>query len=62
MRLHKIRVEKISSFHRNKYAVRMTFDYYLLCFNFNQFDLFTKVYTITAYCIHQTLDIHNFRA
>ena len=33
----------------------MTFDYYLLCFKFNQFDLFTKGYIIPAYCIQQCL-------
>ena len=60
MRLHLIRVEKISSFLLNKYAV-MTFDYYmyLLCFKFNQLTYSLKC-IIPAYCIHQSQDKNKF--
>ena len=45
MRLHRIWVEKISLvFFKFISILSMTFDYYLLCFKFNQFDLFTEVY------------------
>ena len=46
MRLQIIRVEKISLFRIKKCAVNYTFDYYLKCFEFNQFDLCTEVYHI----------------
>ena len=56
MRLHKIWVEKISSFFPDKDSVH-DFDYYLLCFIINQFTLFAEVYHTF---IHHTLDKHNF--
>ena len=43
MCLHKIQVEKISSFSKIS-MLSITFDNYLLCIKFSQFDMFTEVY------------------
>ena len=58
MRVHKIRVEKISLFHLKKCAVNY-FRLLPVMFQVNQFDLCTEVY-ITAYCINHSLDKHSF--
>ena len=43
MRLQKIQVEKISSFFLIS-MVSITFDNYLFCIKFSQFDMFTEMY------------------
>ena len=42
---HEIRVEEISLFLLNRYIcmLSMTFEYYMVCFKLNQFDMFTDV-------------------
>ena len=55
MRLHKVRVEKISPFLLNKYSIR---DFRLLPVHVTSLTCSLRC-IISAYCIHQSLDKHN---
>ena len=51
MRLHKVRVEKISPFLLNKYSIHV--------FRILPVHVTSLTCIIPAYCIHQSLDKHN---